>query len=138
MSIGCTLHCKHTGLINVGLLHGLHNVVTFSMNLKMKCKTLSLLKVTNTPQSDHKLRPRTFKTKTETLVMKAKTMTKTFIFQYRDVSKPSLKCRELQAWLETNISSCPQMSYLSLQCESKNPHRGPDIFSFFSQTVDIL
>jgi len=31
---------KHTGLINVDLLHGLHTVVTFSINLEMKCKTL--------------------------------------------------------------------------------------------------
>jgi len=33
---------KHTDLINVGLLHGLHTVVTFSINFEMKSKSYLL------------------------------------------------------------------------------------------------
>jgi len=56
------------------------------MNLKMKCKTLRSFNSHKLVLSQDQASPRTFKTKT-------------FKFQYRDISKPRLKSRELQAWI---------------------------------------
>ena len=60
----------------------------------MKCKTLSLLN-SHRPQTKTK----DLQDQDRGSSHEAKTMTKTFKFQYRDVSKQSLKSWESQAWL---------------------------------------